>query len=131
MAVRIPHAARAALIAIAILGPAAPVGGQTPGDIAQAPLSAMLEAAVTDAVRAQVLDPARAQVRLLLHFPPHRGDLGRVCGDVIEDSAQGQRQRAFYATYARTGRVLARVEDVSLQEYLKQDSVFRNCGPRL
>jgi hypothetical protein len=131
MAVWTLRAPRAALIALAILGPAAPVGGQTPGDIARAPLSATLEAAVTEAVRAQVLDPARAQVRPLLHFPPQRGDLGRVCGEVIEEGAQGPRQRAFYASYARTGRVLARIEDMSLADYLKQDTVFRNCGPRL
>ncbi len=116
---------------LAILGPSGPVGGQTPGDIAGAPLSPALQEAVSEAVRAQLLEPGRAQIRLLLHFPPHRGDLGRVCGEISEGDAQGARRRAFYATYARTGRVLARVEEVSLADYLKQDLVFRNCGPRL
>ena len=130
MGSRIRHAF-GALAIIASLGPSAPAGAQPAGDIAAAPLSPMLQAAVAEAVRAQTLEPARTQVRPLIHFPPQRGDLGRVCGEVSEETPQGARVRAFYATYARTGRVLARIEDMSLEDYLRQDAVFRNCGPRL
>ena len=104
---------------------------QTPGDIARAPLSQMLQAALLEGVRAQILDPANARVEPILHFPPHRGDNGRVCGEVAETTPNGEKIRAFYATYTRSGRVLVRLEDMRLSDYLEQDKVFRNCGPRL
>jgi hypothetical protein len=50
---------------------------------------------------------------------------------VIENTPEGERVRAFYASYTRSGRVLIRLEDMRLADYLEQDKVFRNCGPRL
>ncbi len=104
---------------------------QAPGEIAKAPLSQMLQAAVLEGVRAQILDPANARVEPLLHFPPQRGDNGRVCGEVSERTPDGEKIRAFYASYTRSGRVLVRLEDLRLSDYLEQDKVFKNCGPRL
>lgn len=104
---------------------------QTPGDIAKAPLSAMLMSSVVEGVRSQVIYPADLQVLPMLHFPPQRGDNGRVCGEAVEKTPEGNRVRAFYASYTRSGRVLVRLEDMRLEEYLEQDKVFRNCGPRL
>ena len=86
--------------------PITPVSAQAPGDIAKAPLSQMLQTAVLEGVRAQIIDPANARVEPLLHFPPHRGDNGRVCGEVAEQTPGGEKIRAFYATYTRSGRVL-------------------------
>lgn len=115
------------LLAVATSGAMA----QAPGDIARAPLSPMLLASVMEGVRSQVLYSADLQVRPMLHFPPQRGDNGRVCGEAVEQTPEGERVRAFYASYTRTGRVLVRLEDMRLEEYLLQDKVFKNCGPRL
>jgi hypothetical protein len=111
--------------------PAAPANAQAAGDIAKAPLSQMLQAAVLEGVRAQIRDSANARVEPMLHFPPYRGDNGRVCGEVAEQTRDGEKIRAFYATYTRSGRVLVRLEEMRLSDYLEQDKVFRNCGPRL
>ena len=116
------------ILAVASAGPAL---AQTPGDIAKAPLSAMLQAAMLEGVRAQVIFSADVKVQPMLHFPPQRGDNGRVCGEVTENTLEGERVRAFYASYTRSGRVLIRLEDMRLADYLEQDKVFRNCGPRL
>ena len=76
------------ILAVASAGPAL---AQTPGDIAKAPLSAMLQAAMLEGVRAQVIFSADVKVQPMLHFPPQRGDNGRVCGEVIENTPEGER----------------------------------------
>jgi hypothetical protein len=124
-------AAIMATVILAVMAGAGPALAQTPGDIAKAPLSAMLQAAMLEGVRTQVIFSADVKVQPMLHFPPQRGDNGRVCGEVIENTPEGERVRAFYASYTRSGRVLIRLEDMRLADYLAQDKVFRNCGPRL
>ena len=124
-------AAIMATVILAVMPGAGPALAQTPGDIAKAPLSAMLQAAMLEGVRAQVIFSADVKVQPMLHFPPQMGDNGRVCGEVIENTPEGVRVRAFYASYTRSGRVLIRLEDMRLADYLEQDKVFRNCGPRL
>lgn len=124
-------AAIMATVILAVMAGAGPALAQTPGDIAKAPLSAMLQNSVLEGVRAQVVFSADVKVQPMLHFPPQRGDNGRVCGEVIENTPEGERVRAFFASYTRSGRVLVRLEDMRLTDYLAQDKVFRNCGPRL
>jgi len=124
-------AAIMATVILAVMAGAGPALAQTPGDIAKAPLSAMLQNSVLEGVRTQVIFSADVKVQPMLHFPPQRGDNGRVCGEVTENTLEGERVRAFYASYTRSGRVLIRLEDIRLADYLEQDKVFRNCGPRL
>lgn len=123
-------AAIMATVILAIAG-ARPALAQMPGDIAKAPLSAMLQNSISEGVLAQVLFRADVKVQAMLHFPPQKSDNGRVCGEVIETTPDGERVRAFYASYTRSGRVLVRLEDMRLEEYLEQDKVLRNCSPRL
>jgi hypothetical protein len=102
-----------------------------PGAIAMSPLNERLREAVLESIRSQLLDASRAEIRFLVHFPLQRGDNGRVCGEVREPGAAGARVRTFFSIYTRAGRVLTRLEDGAFEAYLAQDTVFRNCSPRL
>jgi hypothetical protein len=109
---------------------AAPPAAPLPGAVEQAPLTALLRTAVIDSVRAQLVAPEAADIRILVHFPSQRGDNGRVCGEVTEPGPP-ERKRAFFSIYTRAGRVLTRLEDEPFEQYLAADAVFRNCSPRL
>ncbi len=124
----------ALMIGAALLAPPSLGGARAQaqsGDIAKAPIPQATQSAISEGIKSQLLDPASATITFLVHFPLVRADLGRVCGEVSEPGPTGPHIRTFTALYARTGRVLVRLEDVRFADYLSQDSVFRNCSPRL
>ncbi|MDB5572607.1 MAG: hypothetical protein JWN93_3790 [Hyphomicrobiales bacterium] len=124
----------ALLTALSLAAPQGPLGSAAraqSGDLAKAPVPAATQSAILEGIRSQLLDPGSAEITFLVHFPLVRADLGRVCGEVSEPGPAGPHVRTFYALYSRTGRVLVRLEDERFADYLKQDTVFRNCSPRL
>lgn len=104
---------------------------QPAGDLARNPLPAMVRSSLDESIRSQLLDPAQAEIKVLVHFPGGRGENGRICGEVIEPGANGPRIRTFFSTYTRSGRALTRFEDMPFAAFLERDTVFRNCSPRL
>ena len=104
---------------------------QSAGDLARNPLSSIVRSSLDESIKSQLLDPAQAEIKVLVHFPGGRGENGRICGEVIEPGADGPRTRTFYSTYTRAGRVLTRFEDMPFAAFLQRDTVFRNCSPRL
>lgn len=110
---------------------AAPVLAQQTGDVARNPVPAMVASSLDESIRTQLLDPAKAEIKVLLHFPGGRGENGRICGEVTEPGRDGPHVRTFYSTYTRAGRVLTRFEDMPFAEFQERDTVFRNCSPRL
>lgn len=121
-----------ALLALALASAAAaPARAQAPGDPATHPLPAMVAGSLEQSVRALVLDPGRTKIRVMAHFPGGAGENGRICGEIVEPDAGGERVRTFVATYTRAGRVLARLEDGPFSDFVARDSVFRHCSPRL
>jgi len=127
---RIRPSAASALAAL-LLALAQPAVAQAPGDVAAHPLPPIVASGLEQSIRAQLLDPSRAKIRVIVHFPGGAGENGRVCGEVAEPAAAGERVRTFVATYTRAGRVLTRFEEGPFAQFLERDSVFRNCGPRL
>jgi len=115
---------------VMLLAPMAALA-QRAGDIASNPLPSIVAGSLEDSIRTQVLDPGKAEIRVLVHFPSGRGENGRICGEVIEPAEGGKRVRTFYSTYTRSGRVLTRFDDLPFEEFLERDTVFRNCRPRL
>lgn len=105
--------------------------GQEPGDIRANPLPSFVASSLDQSIRSQIVAPAKAQIRVLVHFPGGAGENGRICGEVIEAPPEGERVRTFVSTYTRAGRVLTRFEDGPFREFVARDSVFRNCSPRL
>jgi len=123
---------RAALTgALALALSTGSAAAQTSGEIARNPLPPMVASSLDESIRSQLLDPARAEIRIIVHFPGGRGENGRVCGEVTEPGPDGTRTRTFYSTYTRAGRALTRFEDMSFEQFLERDHVFRNCSPRL
>ena len=104
---------------------------QTPGDVARNPLPAMVASSLEESIRSQLLDPAKAEIHIIVHFPGGRGENGRICGEVTEPGPDGPRIRTFYSSYTRAGRALTRFEDMRFEQFLERDNVFRNCSPRL
>lgn len=119
-----------ALCAAALLL-ASPVASQPAGDVARNPLSSIVASSLRDSIMSQLLEPEKAEIRVLVHFPGGRGENGRICGEVVEPGPDGARLRTFYSIYTRAGRVLTRFDDMAFEEFLKRDNVFRNCSPRL
>lgn len=117
--------------AFALLALATAAAAQQPGAIARNPLPAMVASSLEDSIRSQLLEPATAEIKIVVHFPAGRGENGRICGEVTEPREEEPRIRTFYSTYTRAGRVLTRFEDMPFIEFLKRDNVFRNCSPRL
>ena len=103
----------------------------SPAEIAPPPLPAMVASGLEQSIRTQLADPSRARIRVIVHFPGGAGENGRICGEVIEPGAAGERVRTFVSGYTRAGRVLTRFEEGPFPQFLERDSVFRNCGPRL
>ena len=130
---RVIWCALAMLAAILVSVLARPAAAQPfPGDVGKAPLFDRLQKAIVASIEEQLLEPGRAEIRFIVHFPGTRGDNGRVCGEVIEPTADGKpRVRTFFSIYTRAGRVLTRLEDEPFEEYLAGDTVFKNCRPRL
>ncbi|MFN3888784.1 MAG: hypothetical protein ACK4MV_00195 [Beijerinckiaceae bacterium] len=122
---------RHALTACALMAVAASASAQPAGDLARNPLPAMVTSSLEESIRSQLLNPASAEIKIMVHFPAGRGENGRICGEVIEPGQEGARIRTFYSTYTRAGRVLTRFEDMPFAAFLERDTVFRNCGPRL
>lgn len=110
---------------------ASPGLAQQTGEAARNPVPAMVASSLEESIRSQLLDPAKAEIKVLVHFPGGRGENGRICGEVTEPGKDGPHVRTFYSTYTRAGRVLTRFEDMRFAEFQERDSVFRNCSPRL
>ena len=110
---------------------AAPAMAQAVGDVAANPVHSMVASSLDESIRSQLFEPAKAQIKVVVHIPGGRGENGRICGEVTEPTASGFRTRTFVSTYTRAGRVLTRFEDMRLAEFLERDAVFRNCSPRL
>ncbi len=110
---------------------AAPVFAQRAGDAALNPVPPMVASSLEESIRSQLLEPAKAEIKVVIHLPGGRGENGRICGEVTEPTASGPRTRTFVSTYTRAGRVLTRFEDMRLDQFLERDAVFRNCSPRL
>lgn len=110
---------------------ATPALAQPVGAAISNPVSSMVASSLDESIRSQLLEPAKAEIKVLVHLPGGRGENGRICGEVTEVTADGPRTRTFYSTYTRAGRVLTRFEDMRLAEFLERDAVFRNCSPRL
>lgn len=125
----ISQARRACLLALAIV--TTPVLAQVPGDIARNPLPAMVRSSLEESIRSQLLDPSKAEIHVLVHFPGGRGENGRICGEVTEPGPDGPRIRTFFSSYTRAGRALTRFEDMPFEQFIERDNVFRNCSPRL
>lgn len=104
---------------------------QSGGEIERNPLPSMVRSSLEESIRSQLLDPAKAEIKVIVHFPGGRGENGRICGEVIEPAPEGARVRTFFSTYTRAGRALTRFEDMSFAAYVERDTVFRNCSPRL
>ncbi len=104
---------------------------QSGGEIERNPLPSMVRASLEESIRSQLLEPAKAEIKIIVHFPGGRGENGRICGEVIEPGTDGPRVRTFFSTYTRAGRALTRFEDMSFAAYVERDTVFRNCSPRL
>lgn len=115
----------------AFVAAAASASAQPAGEVARNPLPAMVRSSLDESIRSQLLDPASAEINIIVHFPGGRGENGRICGEVIEPAPGAPRIRTFYSTYTRAGRVLTRFEDMRFTEFLERDTVFRNCSPRL
>ena len=109
----------------------APALAQPAGDVARNPLPAMVTSSLEESIRSQLLEPAKAQIQIKVHFPGGRGENGRICGEVIEPGPDAPRIRTFYSSYTRAGRVLTRFDDLRFDQFLERDNVFRNCSPRL
>lgn len=120
---------RACLLALAIV--TTPALAQVPGDIARNPLPAMVRSSLEESIRSQLLDPSKAEIRVIVHFPGGRGENGRICGEVTEPGPDGPRIRTFFSSYTRAGRALTRFEDMPFEQFIERDNVFRNCSPRL
>jgi hypothetical protein len=123
-----------AALAVLLATPAMAQGqGQAaaPAEVAAPPLPPMVASGLEQSIRAQLADPARAKIRVIVHFPGGAGENGRICGEVIEPGAAGERVRTFVSGYTRAGRVLTRFEEGPFPQFLERDSVFRNCGSRL
>lgn len=110
---------------------AAPAVAQGQGEATIPPLPPMVVSGLEQSIRAQLADPSRAKIRVIVHFPGGAGENGRICGEVTEPAAAGERVRTFVSSYTRAGRALTRFEDGPFAQFLERDSVFRNCGPRL
>lgn len=109
----------------------APALAQPVGDVALNPVPTMVASSLDESIRSQLLEPAKAQIKIVIHLPGGRGENGRICGEVTEPTASGPRTRTFVSTYTRAGRALTRFEDMPLAQFLERDAVFRNCSPRL
>ena len=118
-------------IALTLAVLAVPTAAQQAGEIARNPLSSMVASSLEESIRSQLLNPAKAEIRVIVHFPGGRGENGRICGEVTDLGADGPRTRTFYSTYTRSGRVLTRFDDLRFDVFLERDGVFRNCSPRL
>lgn len=101
------------------------------GEIERNPLPSMVRSSLEESIRSQLLNPAMAEIKIIVHFPGGRGENGRICGEVIEPGPEGPRVRTFVSTYTRAGRALTRFEDMPFAAYVERDTVFRNCSPRL
>jgi hypothetical protein len=110
---------------------AAPGFAQPVGDVALNPVPSMVASSLMESIRSQLLEPAKAEIKIVVHLPGGRGENGRICGEVTEQTASGPRTRTFFSTYTRAGRALTRFEDLPLAQFLERDAVFRNCSPRL
>lgn len=108
-----------------------PAGAQSSSDVALNPVPNMVASSLDESIRSQLLDPAKAQIKVIVHLPGGRGENGRICGEVTEHTATGPRIRTFVTSYTRAGRALTRFEDMRLTEFIERDTVFRNCSPRL
>lgn len=106
-------------------------GAQPIGDVALNPVPNMVTSSLNESIRSQLLDPAAAEIKVVVHLPGGRGENGRICGEVTEQTANGPRIRTFVTSYTRAGRALTRFEDMPLTEFIERDTVFRNCSPRL
>lgn len=104
---------------------------QQSGEIARNPLPSMVASSLEESIRSQLIEPAKAEIKIIVHFPGGRGENGRICGEVTELGANGARTRTFYSSYTRSGRVLTRFDDLRFDVFLERDGVFRNCSPRL
>lgn len=108
-----------------------PALAQTVGDVALNPVPNMVTSSLNESIRSQLLEPAKAEIKVMVHLPGGRGENGRICGEVTESTANGPRIRTFVTSYTRAGRALTRFEDMRLAEFIERDTVFRNCSPRL